>query len=110
MSWTATIYMQFPSRAAARTAAQTVGAQFPALGKVPDGDERYALVAPIQPPWTTAPVYDAAGNVTTPGVLATGFWVMFRFNANKVNTASILAQIAASGFQRTPAVPSVVWA
>jgi hypothetical protein len=108
--WSDAIYVQFPDEATARAAGASLGIEFPEDGSIPSGNENYALCAPIQPPWQTDPVYNAQGDVTTPGVLAPGFWAMLRFNEAWPGYAATVAALEASGAVRELANPHIVWA
>jgi hypothetical protein len=114
MSWTPTIYAQFPDEATARAAATSLGADFPSDGSALSGDNNYALAAPITE-WMTRPVYggtQGAIMVVSPGQLQSGYWAMLRFNLGTSAGAAAYAQFQtiASTTIRTLANPCNVFA
>lgn len=111
MSWSPTIYAQFPNEATARAAATAIGVDFPEDGSVPTGNRNYAMHAPMQSPWATEPVTDpGTGEVTTPGVIEPGYWAMLRLNTEWAGYETAWAAIQATGAVRELENPPVVWA
>jgi len=110
MSWSATIYVQFPDEATARVAAAAIGVDFPEDGTIPSGNHNYALAAPVLPPWITPPSYDEEGEVITPGEAETGFWAMLRLNMDWAGYAATMAAIEGAGVIRDVAEPRNVFA
>lgn len=110
MAWSPAIYVQFTDEPTARAMATQLGVDFPQDGAIPSGNGNYAMHAPMQAPWATAPVYDVAGDVTTPGVAEAGYWALLRLNMEWIGYADTLAAIEEAGVRRVPAAPPVVWA
>lgn len=110
MAWSDPIYVCFPDEATARAMATSLGVEFPASGRIPTGNQNYALHAPMQAPWVTPPVLDGAGELVTPGVAEEGYWAMLRLNEDWIGWAATLAAIELAGVRRTLATPPVVWA
>jgi hypothetical protein len=111
MAWRDTIYVQFPDKATAQALATNLGVDFPEDGDIPNGNNNYAMHAPMQAPWITPPVYDLNdGTLLSSGVPEPGYWAMLRFNDSFVGYADIIAAINAAGIQRTLINPPVVWA
>lgn len=110
MAWSGAIYVQFPDEATARAMATSLGVDFPEDGSIPSGNGNYAMHAPMQAPWATAPVYDGDGAVVAPGVLEAGYWAMLRLNEAWVGCADTLAAIEGAGVRRTLVDPPLVWA
>lgn len=110
MAWSSTLYCQHPDEATARAAAAAFGVEFPESGEIPTGNQNYALVAPMQPPWEMPPVFDEDGVEVTPGVPEDGFWSMLRLNTDWAGYAATMAALEASGVLRDLADPPVVWA
>lgn len=111
MSWSPTIYVQFPNEATARAAATAIGVDFPEDGSVPTGNRNYAMHAPMQSPWEIEPVVDPdTGEVTTPGVIESGYWAMLRLNTEWAGYETAWAAIQATVAVRELENPPVVWA
>ncbi len=88
MSWSPTIYVQFPDEAAARAVAIGLGVEFPADGSIPTGNQHFALAAPITE-WLTPPA--SRGD---PGTLRPGYWAMLRLNTGWAGYDAAMAVIA----------------
>lgn len=108
--WSPAIYCCHPDEATARAAATALGVEFPASGRIPTGNENYAMHAPMQPPWVTPPDLDEEGVEVTPGVPEAGYWSMLRLNMDWSGYQAAMVAIDASGVQRELADPPVVWA
>jgi len=111
MSWSPTIYVQFPNEEAARIAATMMGVDFPVDGSIPSGNHNYAMHAPMQAPWISEPVIDSdTGEVITPGTTESGYWAMLRLNTTFVRYDEIVAMIDELGVKRNLINPPVKWA
>lgn len=110
MAWTQAIYVCFPDEATARAMAEGLGVEFPASGRIPTGNQNYALSAPMQAPWIAPPAFDGEGEEVTPGVPEPGYWAMLRLNEAWAGCAATLAAIEGAGVRRELATPPVVWA
>lgn len=81
MSWSSTFYLSFASRAAAKTALESVlGRTMASSGDLTDGDRRMVLIAPVIE-WVTRPTVTMSGGVVTvtdAGSQRAGFIVMVR--------------------------------
>lgn len=110
MAWSQAIYVQFADEATARALATALGVDFPPSGAIPNGNQNYALTAPIQAPWVTPPVHDGAGELVTPGVAESGYWAMLRLNEEWAGCAATLAAIDGAGVRRELVDPPAVWA
>lgn len=110
MAWSQGIIVQFPDEATARTAAAAIGVDFPEDGSVPSGNENYAIVAPVAPPWAIEPTFDDAGEVLTPGNRETGYWALLRLNQEWAGYSETMAAIQATGAVRNLANPPIEWA
>ena len=108
--WSPTIYCQHPDEVTARAAAAALGVDFPPSGRIPTGNQNFAMHAPMQPPWATPPVVDEDGVEVTPGTPEPGFWSMLRLNMDWPGYEATIAAIEASGVRRDLADPPVVWA
>ena len=108
--WSPAIYCQHPDEATARAAAAALGVDFPASGRIPTGNQNYAMHAPMQPPWATPPVLDEGGAVATPGVPEPGYWSMLRLNMEWAGYEETMAAIELAGVRRELEEPPVVWA
>jgi hypothetical protein len=100
-----TVYVQFASKAAARTALQTVGARLDQAGIDPTSDDRIVMVYGTTE-WITRPTY-SNGVMTDPGQQRTGFWVMARFNLDTAVGLAAYNAVIASGRVQTLATPSM---
>lgn len=98
MAWRETIYVQFPDEAAARELATAHGVDFPQDGRIPTGNENYAMHAPMAPP------------ETSPGVPEPGYWAMLRLNDDFEGYDNLVAAIDEAGVRRELVNPPVVWA
>jgi hypothetical protein len=106
--WSETLYAQFASRAAARTALEAQDVKFDLSG-LTTGDERFCILyGPVE--WITRPTYNADGSVANAGQQRTGFWVMARFNLDTAGGRAAYNAVIASGRVQTIATPSNVWA
>lgn len=111
MTWSPTIYVQFPDEATARAAASAIGVEFPEDGSVPTGNRNYAMHAPMQAPWIVEPVSDPeTGELVTPGEAETGYWAMLRLNTAWAGYAGAWAAIQATGAVRVLENPPAAWA
>lgn len=113
MSWSPTLYVQFPNEDAARSMATALGADFPADGSIPTGNENYTLVAPIIE-WITPPVWsleqDGIPVLTETGEARPGYWAMLRLNADWPGYAAAMATLQAAGVLKSLNDPSNVFA
>ena len=106
MSWSPTIYVQFPDEAAARAMALELGVEFPEQtgDAIPTGNHNFVLQAPIPSPWRTPPAYeqteDGLSRLATPGVPEPGYWAMLRLNADWPGCEPTMAVLEASGAVR----------
>jgi hypothetical protein len=110
MAWRDAIYVQFPDEAQARVTATDLGVDFPASGRIPAGNQNYAMHAPMQSPWESPPVVDEDGVEVTPGIPEPGYWAMLRLNDNFDGYATLVAAIEEAGVRRELTDPPVVWA
>lgn len=103
MSWSPTIYCQFPDEATARALALQLGVDFPDDGAIPTGNHNFALVAPIIE-WVTWPTKDTSGEARP------GYWAMLRLNTAWKGYAATLAAIEGAGVVQILAEPCNVFA
>lgn len=98
MAWRETIYVQFPNEVAARSLATTLGVDFPEDGRIPTGNQNYAMHAPMEPP------------SESPDVPESGYWAMLRLNDAFGGYDALVVAIDGAGVRRELANPPVVWA
>lgn len=110
MAWTP-VYVRHENEAEAREQGAALGIVFPPGGRIPSGNQRYALIADIGTPWLSLPVYDN-GEVVTPGVPDPegGYWSLLAINQAWAGHDATLAAIDGLGVRRSPAYPLTVWA